>query len=352
MENKKEIAFQLLNVIENLWKSSGGEVLTAGDRLDIAKQLIHLIREIVSEENEVNILNTMWHTSYPQLTTTAHIYQQYEQDIKELGRLVDLLQKHHAEVIAAPKPQTRVSNNGYSKNGKRLGRPPRKNDDTDTQEQRLSPEDIAPFEQAITSTNTVDPPPQEENKSPKATSSQSVSEAQEAPEAKAEVKSSPAPLSETTATEHSLDELVESLKYGKEYPLDAVYLVNNQYVRTKRLLRGAAGIRPIGVIIPYRNQECVNQIIIYFEDEHAIIPLETAKKYAHQRIKPYYDRRWRIMTNRDQSIIHSSLDTVNQMCRAMGGDKLEGEYADGPYRMFGDKCDLKIRYVCDIAYNS
>ena len=221
---------------------------------------------------------------------------------------------------------------GYSKNGKRLGRPPKKKDENSSADDKVKP-DIAP----------------------KASSLSVLTEEAENQKQALFNKSNPEPKEEispvATATENTVSEAeIEQLRYGKEYEYDMLYSVNNVYVRTKRKLREEAGVRPIGVIFPYVYQNMNYEMVVYYVDEHAMIPLETAQKYARQKIKPYKEVRWRVKKSTDDAQIKRILPTLNEMFKSMKGDELKGEYVDGRGQYYDNRTDgnLKIRYVCII----
>ena len=146
---------------------------------------------------------------------------------------------------------------------------------------------------------------------------------------------------------------IASLQYGKEYDLSAVYLVNGFYVNTNQLLRGEAGVQPVGVIVPYVYQHAPGNILVSYRDE-PLITVEKAEKYARSR-KPFHDSRWRLKNAMDDILIKQQpLDVLNEMFKKMGGDKLEGKYIDGRNTYFGNtfKDDYKIRLVCKFSNTS
>lgn len=210
---------------------------------------------------------------------------------------------------------------GFSKNGKKLGRP-----------LKASHQDNQPL---TTQKKTEEHPqsePSEEDKLAQNDKASAIEQSTALPE--------PFP---------DIDE-IERLKYGKEYSLEAVYEFKNVFIRTKRLMSGTA--HPIGVIVPYTHQNREGQILIRYEDEHAVISLKQASQYARHKLTPFYDHHWRIKEDSDDAHICAGgyLATVNEMFKKMGGDELKGCYFNGKNNYFGDKFDQnrKIRYVCDI----
>ena len=178
---------------------------------------------------------------------------------------------------------------GYSKNGKRLGRPPRK---------KLEEKE-----------KVVDEKPVEEPQ--KAANSEPVEEIPEkiVPTAVATTKTSPPVVS----TEEVSQDVIDELKYGKEYEYDLLYLVNNSYARSRCRLREEAGVKPVGVIIPYKVQNLRYEIVVYYTDEHVIIPIATAKKYAESKLLPYKKASWRIKNQSDDMHIRPALSVINEI---------------------------------------
>ena len=201
---------------------------------------------------------------------------------------------------------------GYSKYGKKLGRPPKKR-----------PEAIK-----------EEPKPRKTTPKTKPTAP--------APKPAPEPEPEPQPL--------TAEELLEQLKYGKEYAYDLLYLVNTVYVRSPFKLRDEAGVSPVGIVIPYMLQDEPYEIVVYYTDETAAIPLNTARKYAKNKLLPYKDVSWRVKVATDDAHIRPVLAEINEIFKKMGGDPIKGNYIDGRGTYYDPKADLqrKIRYVCDI----
>jgi hypothetical protein len=206
---------------------------------------------------------------------------------------------------------------GYSKYGKKLGRPPRQKTLTDVA--------------SATVVATVSKKP--------ATmmSSQTETEAIMPPVA-------PSP-------EVAVQEQIEKLKYGKQYDYDLLYLVNNIYARSPYKLQEEAGVKPVGVVVPYIHQNQPYEMVVYYTDEQARIPLNTAQKYAKNKLLPYKGHNWRVKKSTDDAHLRPVLSDINAIFKKMGGDELKGDYVDGRGQFYGanTKTNLKIRYVCNIA---
>ena len=217
---------------------------------------------------------------------------------------------------------------GYSKNGKRLGRPPKPQTETAASPKpNTAPKDQPQKKSKAKTATPDDAPPKTEPEQPP----ESVSPA---------LMPSPPPNEK---------ELLEQLKYGKQYAYDLLYLVNSVYVRSPFKLRDEAGVRPIGVVIPYTHQNEAYEIVVYYTDETASIPLNIAKKYAKNKLLPYKDVPWRVKMTTDDAHIRPALAEINEIFKKMGGQPLKGNYLDARGNYYA-KADFqhKIRYVCDI----
>ncbi len=228
--------------------------------------------------------------------------------------------KKSPKTTIKPKPKVAAEvspRKGYSKYGKKLGRPPRQKTLTDVA--------------SATVVATVSKKP--------ATmmSSQTETEAIMPPVA-------PSP-------EVAVQEQIEKLKYGKQYDYDLLYLVNNIYARSPYKLQEEAGVKPVGVVVPYIHQNQPYEMVVYYTDEQARIPLNTAQKYAKNKLLPYKGHNWRVKKSTDDAHLRPVLSDINAIFKKMGGDELKGDYVDGRGQFYGanTKTNLKIRYVCNIA---
>jgi len=253
---------------------------------------------------------------------------------------------------------------GYSKNGKRLGRPARKK--AEPEEKADAP--VADLDKAPDAPKAEGPlataPPKGFSKNGKklgrparkkapeeATSAEPTQTEPEAPDETPATMVNPKEISPPIVSPAvSADEIINKLKYGKEYEYELLYLVDNLHVRSRFKLQEEAGVKPIGVIIPYKKQKVPYEMVVYFEDEHAVIPLSLAEKYAKSKLVPYKKVPWRVKNPTDDVCIRPALNTINEIFKKMGGDEIKGDYVDGRGQYYGVtiKTNLKIRYVCDI----
>lgn len=217
-----------------------------------------------------------------------------------------------SEIVASQQP---VSRKGYSKNGKRLGRPPRK---------------------SVPAAGISDPDP-DEHEAVSAEAEHSVKVEDTAQTDKLSVKEEPV----------SFEEEVEQLKYGREYTLDALYLYKGKMVRTNRVMSDA---RPLGVFIPHLRRCGYTEFLLYYTDEAAGLTVSMAESYARNKLPEYEGQRWKIKEPWYDSAIKEVLEEANILLKKMGGDKFEGKYFNPRETYYGCNADVnrKFRYVCDV----
>ncbi len=201
---------------------------------------------------------------------------------------------------------------GYSKNGKKLGRP----------------------KKVVVEAEKVEE-----------TESESVGEIVE-PQPSASIEEKTDELG--TEQEKSFEEEVEALKFGKEYSLDALYMYKDRFVRTNRVLTEA---RAIGVFIPYLSRGGNKEFILYYTDEYPGLTKRVALAYARNKLPAYNGVKWKIKENIHDASIKAVLPELNILLKKMGGDKFEGRYQDPHETYFGENSmtDKKIRYVCEVV---
>lgn len=152
------------------------------------------------------------------------------------------------------------------------------------------------------------------------------------------------------ALEMVREELISKLKYSKQYKYDLLYSVNNLYIRSPFKLHKKAGVKPIGVVVPYMHHGSPYEMVVYYADEKTYMPLSMAQEYAKSKLLPYKGCVWRVKERTDDAYLYPVLSAINALFRKMGGNPLKGYYVDGR-GLFGDnraEADFKIRYVCNI----
>ena len=153
------------------------------------------------------------------------------------------------------------------------------------------------------------------------------------------------PEKQVLRKEPPVEEYIESLKYGKEYPYRALYQVRGVLVTTNRLLYDETGVKKLGVIIPYTNQGIKKEIVLYYADEE-MISIEQARMTAY-RLPLYKNRHWRLREERDDAFIHQGQPILDEILKKMGGSPFQGRYFDGRNNYFDSRKRQKVRYVCD-----
>lgn len=211
-----------------------------------------------------------------------------------------------------PESSPVIPQKGYSKNGKKLGRPKK----VVVKEEKAEETESEPVGEIVASQPTVQ-----------------IEEKPDEPE---------------TEPEKSFEEEVEALKFGKEYSLYALYMYKDRFVRTNRVLTEA---RAIGVFIPYLRRDGNKEFILYYTDEYPGLTKRVALAYARNKLPAYNGVKWKIKENIHDASIKAVLPELNMLLKKMGGDKFEGHYQDPHETYFGENSmtDKKIRYVCEVA---
>ena len=233
------------------------------------------------------------------LLSTAPVIKD-EEEVKDKGE------------AEAPESSPATPQKGYSKNGKKLGRPKK----VVVKVEKAEEVESEPVGEIVASQPTVQ-----------------IEEKPDEPE---------------TEPEKSFEEEVEALKFGKEYSLYALYMYKDRFVRTNRVLTEA---RAIGVFIPYLRRDGNKEFILYYTDEYPGLTKRVALAYARNKLPAYNGVKWKIKENIHDASIKAVLPELNMLLKKMGGDKFEGHYQDPHETYFGENSmtDKKIRYVCEVA---
>ncbi len=233
------------------------------------------------------------------LLSTAPVIKD-EEEVKDKGE------------TEAPESSPATPQKGYSKNGKKLGRPKK----VVVKVEKAEETESEPVGEIVAPQPTVQ-----------------IEEKPDEPE---------------TEPEKSFEEEVEALKFGKEYSLYALYMYKDRFVRTNRVLTEA---RAIGVFIPYLRRDGNKEFILYYTDEYPGLTKRVALAYARNKLPAYKGVKWKIKENIHDASIKAVLPELNMLLKKMGGDKFEGHYQDPHETYFGENSmtDKKIRYVCEVA---
>lgn len=221
---------------------------------------------------------------------------------------------------------------GFSKNGKRLGRPPK-----NASQAILLP---AASESAVGRKVSV-------SVEPAAVDCPVVKTQAAAVKTEPKANSSAAENDAFSGKELSFEEEVEKLKYGREYSLDALYSYKGRLIRTNRVMADAL---PVGIFIPHLRRCGYKEFILYYADESAGLTVNMAKSYARNRLPEYAGQRWKIKEDWYDGAVKEVLDEANVLLKKMGGDKFEGKYFSPNLSYYGQNADVnrKFRYVCDV----
>ena len=375
------------------------------NKMEIASDLLRAIRGLELSPSEVKCLTLMWLSFYPSLTEekgweikVRTPVQEGTAEIEKTDAVSENTQKTEIPEETKEVPESAVASQeqpvtteqeilnvppkGYSKNGKRLGRPARKKTEETTENaasenaqktdvpaetEKVTKSAVAPSEQPATTEQKVlilpckgyskngkrlGRPPRKKTEE----KAEDVHNDEPARAVVAEIKKPklirlPRGVMPSVAQPKKMSQAeIERLKYGKEYGYDLLYLVNKFYVRSRFKLREEAGVTPMGVIIPYVLQNLRYEMVVYYADEHALIPVNMAMQYAQNELLPYKDVAWRIKKQSDDIHIRPALGEVNEIFKKMGGDELKGTYVDGDGQHGSSRVEAqhKIRYVCDI----
>lgn len=230
---------------------------------------------------------------------------------------------------AAEETPLPVPRKGYSRNGKKLGRPCKRktveNKSAAVSEQTETKEDEFP---APAETKTG---PQEAAR----TESESVHPLSSAGEAAVDEDG-------FTAAEK---EEIEKLKMGKEYSMDILYRWRDRMVVSDRVLQEGT---PLGVFVPYNRKALeYEKFILYFCDEISGLPLNKAEAYARSKLPAYKGEKWKVLDGWQIEAAGQAQPELNRILKKIGGDPFAGSYLT-PQTVHYHKMPDKIRYAVNV----
>lgn len=213
-----------------------------------------------------------------------------------------------------------------SKNGKRLGRPPKSaktiSVSTDTEKTSAETKGTVVTEEEVANTDAV---------------------------VAGEAKIADEPITDNVI--HLVDaeqvEGTEKLKMGKYYDFEIIYKWDNLlYVKSHYVL---SGLYPEGVCIKYEGniKPEYSQFAISLSDEFAGVTIYQAKAYAANKLPRFEGERWKIMDFAQQSMVRKVSADLNRLLNKLSGDAFRGSYAVGGKTELL-KQGVKIRYAIDI----
>ena len=235
---------------------------------------------------------------------------------------------------AAEETPLPVPRKGYSRNGKKLGRPckrktvenenPAVSEQTKTEEESELPVPAEPSAETKTG-------PQEAAR----TESESVQPLSSAGEAAVDEDG-------FTAAER---EEVEKLKMGKEYSMDILYRWRDRMVVSDRVLQEGT---PLGVFVPYNRKALeYEKFVLYFCDEISGLPLNKAEAYARSKLPAYKGEKWKVLDSWQIEAAGQAQPELNRILKKIGGDPFVGSYLT-PKTVHYHKMPDKIRYAVNV----
>lgn len=235
---------------------------------------------------------------------------------------------------AAEETPLPVPRKGYSRNGKKLGRPckrktvenenPAVSEQTKTEEESELPVPAEPSAETKTG-------PQEAAR----TESESVQPLSSAGEAAVDEDG-------FTAAER---EEIEKLKMGKEYSMDILYRWRDRMVVSDRVLQEGT---PLGVFVPYNRKALeYEKFVLYFCDEISGLPLNKAEAYARSKLPAYKGEKWKVLDSWQIEAAGQAQPELNRILKKIGGDPFVGSYLT-PKMVHYHKMPDKIRYAVNV----
>lgn len=232
---------------------------------------------------------------------------------------------------AAEETPLPVPRKGYSRNGKKLGRPCKRktveNENAAVSEQTKTEEESELPVPAETATETV-PGPQEPAR----------------PESGGDSPVENPAVDEDGFTAAEREE-IEKLKMGKEYSMDILYRWRDRMVVSDRVLQEGT---PLGVFVPYNRKALeYEKFVLYFCDEISGLPLNKAEAYARSKLPAYKGEKWKVLDSWQIEAAGQAQPELNRILKKIGGDPFVGSYLT-PKTVHYHKMPDKIRYAVNV----
>lgn len=224
-----------------------------------------------------------------------------------------------------------VPRKGYSRNGKKLGRPCKR--------KTVENENAAVSEQTKTEEESVLPVPAE-------TATETVPGPQEParPESGGDSPVENPAVDEDGFTAAEREE-IEKLKMGKEYSMDILYRWRDRMVVSDRVLQEGT---PLGVFVPYNRKALeYEKFVLYFCDEISGLPLNKAEAYARSKLPAYKGEKWKVLDSWQIEAAGQAQPELNRILKKIGGDPFVGSYLT-PKMVHYHKMPDKIRYAVNV----
>lgn len=227
----------------------------------------------------------------------------------------------------APKSAKEVKK-GYSRHGKKLGRPKKTTEEKNEGEVLLASvptgEKTAETKAEIPTEAVNDPMPTAKAENTAKTTAKQVEFRELSEEEKQEI---------------------ENLKMGKEYPNDILYVWRNLFVISNRILQEG---QPLGVFVNYKRRTLdYDRFVLYLSDEMQGLPISKAIAYARNKLPEYRGEKWKLIDRWQIESIKQSQPELNQILRKIGGDSFSGNYLT-EIDLKNRKTSDKIRYAVNV----
>ena len=233
---------------------------------------------------------------------------------------------------AAEETPLPVPRKGYSRNGKKLGRPCKR--------KTVENENAAVSEQTKTEEESELPVPAEPSAETKTGPQEAARTESERPLSSA----GEAAVDEDGFTAAEREE-IEKLKMGKEYSMDILYRWRDRMVVSDRVLQEGT---PLGVFVPYNRKALeYEKFVLYFCDEISGLPLNKAEAYARSKLPAYKGEKWKVLDSWQIEAAGQAQPELNRILKKIGGDPFAGSYLT-PKTVHYHKMPDKIRYAVNV----
>ena len=302
----------------------------------------------VSREEVVLLLKQLqeqWGIGIEEVMPRSEILERLRQIEVMCGEMKDVLRLiHSSDKKTSPPPEEKILSAGntqyvsqekpleakkarYSKNGKRLGRPPKSKSNV-----------VNGNVNEILVAGAIDEAAEQGTETPRIHTETCV-DGENVPS-----DNLPPPVFDSTihlVEDETLSEVAE-LRMGKEYAYGIIYRYKPRlYVISHYVLRDLC---PEAVCLNYG--QAINggyrKFAIATTDEIASVPLKAAKSYAANKLPKFEGEVWTVLNALQAGIAGREAKELNRLLNKIGGDPFRGKYATGSV------LDGKIRYAINI----
>lgn len=345
MELSREEQVSLVRHLQEMWNIPGEDLLPPSELFDGVMRIEGLCREVrdLLKPKEI-LVSVAAETLMPEADDAAASSVESADGAGEDGEVSEdnaggevpkeAEGRKKCKTASAVPKQPR-----FSKNGKRLGRPPKN--------AQLQPA-VNPAD------DTVD--------------AETASETEEVVEATAEISASndatkapviaavpsdngvpAAPVIDKTIRLVNAEDVegTEALKMGKRYDFAIIYKwAARLYVKSHYVL---SGMYPEGVCVNYEGifKSDYTQFAISLTDEVPGVIMHQARAYAANKLPRFEGERWKVMDSIQQSMARKVSEDLNRLLNKLSGDPFRGKYIAGD-RGGVVMPGVKIRYAIDI----